>query len=127
MQFAQGIDMMRDHFGKDPTLEELKAIEGDEALKGVAEQLANIMSGQEATFAELAENIQGAKEYFDGQLNYYYNVDLTPGPRSSAIITQMLMSAIMAIMTSWDRMPVTAPTLPGSSLLPATTTLESKE
>ncbi len=79
MQFAEGIKMMTNHFGKSPSLAEIKALKSDdEALMTVAQQVAGILEGQGVTFEELKENIEGAKDYFDGQLNYYYNVDFNP-------------------------------------------------
>lgn len=78
MQFAEGIKMLTEHFGKSPSLAELKALDGDETLKTVGQQVAGILEGQGVTFDELKENIEGAKSYFDGQLNYYYNVDFDP-------------------------------------------------
>ena len=65
--------------GKEVTNDFLKNLESDDpAMKELAGRVLGILNGQGVTFQELQENLDGALEYYDNQLKYYYNVDFNP-------------------------------------------------
>ena len=79
MVFAEAIETLKKLTGKDDfTVDDLKNLESDDesvtqAIEMVSETLAK---GYE--IAELEEQVNGAKEYFETRLNYYYNPDYDP-------------------------------------------------
>lgn len=79
-QLHEGLMSLEKTIAKeDISVDDLNNMESDDpGLKEVATRVSGILSGQGATFAELKENINGALEYYDNQLKYYYNVDFNP-------------------------------------------------
>lgn len=79
MMAVEGFKQVKEHIKKDSfTKEDLDAIEtDDEALTQSIGILQNILS-RGMSVAELEEGLNEAAEYFDNQINYYYNPDFDP-------------------------------------------------
>ena len=79
-QFHDGLMALSEAMGKKMiTAKDLESFKsGDPGLNEVAKRVSGILQGQGVTFEELKENINGALEFYDNQINYYYNIDFDP-------------------------------------------------
>ena len=79
MQYAmikQAVDQALEELDKDPqdvTAEDIANLESQDETIAIVKQVVANATASGATFAELYEQLEGAQEYFDGQLKYNYN------------------------------------------------------
>jgi len=80
MVFATNLKKVKEMIGKDEiTTADLKELKTDDAeVKGTADRLMTIMDKQGVSFKEIEGEVAGGAEYFNNQLNYYYNVEYDP-------------------------------------------------
>lgn len=78
--FSSALKKIKSEIGKDEiTLEDVKAYKSEnDELMATAERIATIMGKNGMSFADLEGEIAGAADYFNGQLNYYYNIEYDP-------------------------------------------------
>ena len=79
MAFAEALETLKKLTGKDEfTPEDLKKIESDDEAVAQAIEMVGGTLAKGYTVAELSEEVNGAKEYFETRLDYYYNPDYDP-------------------------------------------------
>lgn len=80
IMFASAIKKIKTGIGKDNiSVDDLKAFKTeDEEVANMLTRLIDIMDKQGASFAEIEKQVVGASDYFNGQLNYYYNTEYNP-------------------------------------------------
>lgn len=80
MVFATNLKKIKEIISKDDiTVADLKEMKTDNAeVQGTADRLMTIMDKQGVSFKEIEGEVSGGAEYFNNQLNYYYNVEYDP-------------------------------------------------